>query len=262
MKKILLLLSVLLMTGCGLLNRESDYKIVKPYNGKYHPIIMTKNSNRGNCSAFVISDTTAVTAGHCMTLTTQWVKFGLKDQLTEMKRDITEAESRLKQVANNCFAPANCEMIIASIEMAIQQVVNEYNALVKMKADELKVFTVDGTDTEIVASAYWKHPSRDYGFIKGDFSNFNKVKIKKGFDAKAGDIFKACGFPGAKVPATCVDFEAIGSYDFQYMGKSTFQRGISGGPIFDHSNEVVGIASSVAKSVSFMEPILGVIDFE
>lgn len=251
-----------MLSGCGLLSKESTYKIVKPHNGKYHPIIMTKNSNRGNCSAFVINDTTAVTASHCLTLTTQWVKHGLQGQIEAMEKDIIEAETRLKQFINSCFAPVNCEMVIANIEMAIKQAVDEYNALVKMKADELKVFTTDGSDTKIVATAYWKHPSRDYGFIKGDFREFNKVKIKRGFDAKAGDIFKACGFPGAKVPATCVNFEAIGSYNFQYIGKSTFQRGLSGGPIFDHNNEVVGIASAVRKSISFMEPILGVVDFD
>ena len=45
--------------------KGNNYKIEHPTNGKHHGIILIVSEN-WQCTAFVVSKTTAVTAGHCV----------------------------------------------------------------------------------------------------------------------------------------------------------------------------------------------------
>ena len=132
-----------------------------------------------------------------------------------------------------------------------------------VKPDKFKIFDISGVDTEVVGTADWKaNEKRDYGFITGDFKKFNKLYIKQGFDTKVGDMLRACGFPGGTSPAICIDFEARGSFNFDYYGYSMFVGGISGGPVIDHTGQVVGIAKGAQGEYSVMTPMIGVVNFE
>lgn len=60
------------LVACGsllVLGGGNDYDIEPPPKGKHHAIfqiIMTRKNRKGTCTAFAISDTRALTAGHCV----------------------------------------------------------------------------------------------------------------------------------------------------------------------------------------------------
>ena len=43
---------------------------------------------------------------------------------------------------------------------------------------------------------------------------------------------------------------------------SAMMGGISGSPVIDYNNEVVGVATSVGDKLSFIEPIIGMINMK
>jgi len=264
MNRALLLLSVIIVTSCINSSKISKYEIVDPIDEKFHAIIKIKNSNRGYCSAFVVDDQTALTAGHCLTLTRAFKEQGLKDKLNGLQKTLNKAKNTLSLFLTQCTSPSQCQLIKMQFAANVDYIKKQIDYLKSIDIDQLTVYNHKGVDTKIVAQAEYKSIKRDYGIIKGDFKKFNKLKLKKGFDTKAEDLLKACGFPGGKDPAVCVDFEAIGPIGLMYEGRSMFIRGISGGPIIDSNNEVIGIASSVNEETKTanIEPILGVLNIE
>jgi trypsin len=259
MKNFLILIAMLLLVSCQ--NKESDYEITQPINGKHHAIIKLKNNNKGFCSAFVIDDKTAMTAGHCLNMTNSWyMSPGHKKKISDLQRAIEVTAINIESFRQSCFI--NCEAQLAQGYAHQDKLEADLKWYMETKVDEIKISDINGKDTGIVGRADYKDGKRDYGFIKGDFKKFNKMKLKKGFDTHPGDLLKVCGFPGSKRPAVCVDFIAIGSFNFQYRGSSMFMRGISGSPVIDSNNEVIGVASSVQGPYSYIAPILGTVNFE
>lgn len=238
--------------------REATYEIKRPFNGKFHSIIKITNSNKGSCTAFVINDNTAMTSGHCLRMTILWKKNGLAEEVKMLEAKIAYIESMLFEVINRCIVRTpQCTRAIAMGRSGLDKLRRQLRYIKETKVDELKVYTIDGKYTNIVAKAMYRHPRRDYGFIRGDFKDFNHMKLKRGFDARPGDVFKVCGFPGAVKYAQCTDFIAVGSYNFKYRGRSLFQKGLSGSPVIDSDGLVIGIASSVKDEYSYFEPIMG-----
>ena len=261
MKK-LLILSLLIVASC--INqhevKESNYKIIEPTNGNYHAIIKIKNSNRGLCSAFVVSDTLAITASHCTKMNKSFYDKGRLEEIKKLQEDINKAASLMQQFKQSCII--NCEYVLAELRKVTNPLHERLKYCLETKVDEMTIYDIHGKDTKIIAIAESASSSRDYAFLKGDFKKFNKLKLKQGWDARPKDIFKVCGFPGSKNPAVCVDYIALGSDKFRYIGESMFQPGISGSPVIDYSGQVIGIASSVKGDLSVIEPTLGIIDLE
>ena len=256
MRRILLIL--LILTSCTK-HKIADYKIIAPVNGKYHAIIKISNQE-GSCSAFVISNTLAMTAGHCATITESFIKYELPQKFRESDVRLIKLNAIIKDIKDNCGSTPECILILHTIEnQLLIELENRKQALL-LKPDLYTVVDINGKETNVMAVATYKEDRRDYLFIRGNFSNFNKLKIKRTFEVKPGDILKACGFPGATIPAVCVDFEAVGSHDFQYNGYSMFEPGISGGALIDSDGEVVGIASNVLDEFARMEPVFGTVD--
>lgn len=266
MKKLLIL--SLLLTSCF----NSDYKIEKPTNKKFHPIIQILgiqnktefhelNFPMGSCTAFVINDTTAVTAGHCLNITTHELEYRLLTIVKEAKLELMQLKAELFKVRKLCVG---FQCVVHEIEILgrILSIKRELAISKVAKADRFKVLTLDGSNTKIVATAQYANERRDYGFVKGDFKKFNKLHIAPGFPVKPNNMLQSCGYAGLNSPPVCIDFIAIGKSTFDYAGLSMLVPGMSGGPVIDKDGRVVGINSSSPGKFAIMVPMLGVVQLK
>lgn len=265
MKKLLVLaFRLVLLTGC--LKKVSKYDIKQPTNGKHHAIIRISIQSvkiageeipGGQCTAFVISDTTAITAGHCLFVTKYSIK-KLKREAKKARKYIVDLQKKLDEVRLNCRG-FQCALIEQQILIFIRQNKQLIKFAKKARPDKIKVFTIKGEEVKTKAFSLYSDNRRDYGFIRGNFKHFNKLNVAKGFSINKGDILRACGFAGAKTPPVCINYEAVGKRGFEYAGRSMYVPGMSGGPVLNSKNEVVGINSASPADVAIMTPILGVI---
>jgi V8-like Glu-specific endopeptidase len=256
------LIILLNLTAC-LPGKKAKYNIIAPTDGNFHAIIMIQNKVKGSsCSAFVVSDTIALTAAHCLDTTKSFMDFEYKELWKKSDKLIAELKAQMEDVEKRCYpthAP-QCSQIMMNLQNVYNEEIEARKEALTLKVDEFSVSDVNGVDTTIKAIAYHKNDKRDYGFIKGDFRKFKKLKVKHTFDIEKGDTLKACGFPGATIPAICMNFEAVGQANFMYKGYSMFVPGISGGPVIDASGEVVGIASRVNGDYSLIETTVGILN--
>lgn len=239
------------------------YNDLTPDNDKHHPIIRIqkkkiKPTDKNNvCSAFVINDTMALTAAHCMGLTLQ--------QIDTINKLSTIKEQKLLELItyleSTCKNGPLCLKQLEYAEYQLSRELKDREISLSVDPTEYYIKNIDGEDVGTGVASY-KDLKRDFGFIKGDFKNFNKVLIERGWTVQKGDMLKACGFYGGKIPPVCVDFQAVGSWNFQYRGYSMFEPGVSGGPVFNKYGNIVGIASQVMGGHALIEPILGVLSLD
>lgn len=225
----------------------------------FHPIIRITNKTAG-CTAFVVSDTTAITAGHCIVIT-QLMIDNKYSELIEKSEKIEQIYIEgIVKLENTCPEDFRCMQDMIEIELMLKEELAARDKLRNAVADTYKIIGVDGLNTGITAIAYSKHKTRDFGFLKGDFKKFKKLSIRSKWHVERNDILKVCGYFGGRIPPTCVKFLAVGSYGFTYSGRSMFVPGLSGGPAIDHLGYVVGIAVNASGEYSHIEPIIGVMD--
>jgi len=250
---------------------EEDTLIEKAVNWAYsvekddriHPLIniqkilKSPSDKLTACSAFVVNNEYALTAAHCLGLTTMHIQQTIPkiNKLSLMKEHrllelITHLES-------SCSGGILCSSQLKRAEYQLNRELQDRKKSLVIVADTYNITNINGTAVGKV-TAYYKDIRRDYGFLKGDFSKFKKVYLKKGWKVKKNDILRACGFYGSKLPPVCVDFKAVSSWGFQYKGYSMFVPGVSGGPVYNHEGYVVGIASKAVGNFAIIEPILGI----
>ena len=263
-------MSLLLLTACNSEPKQvfnkSTYEIIEPTNGKFHPIIRLGEG----CTGFVINDTTALTAGHCLDNTQYYVDNFLPKFLEESYEIEDNIRFAIKNIKDNCYShpltpPQVCDQYLLKSEKQLKDELDLREK--KSKVSTYKIFDINGVDTGISAIAYdkrdyWSNRKdrRDYGYIKGDFKKFNKVKVKLDHGVKFGDTLRVCGFPGTKVPAVCLDYRHIGSQGFDMKGHMMLVPGVSGSPVFNHNNEVVAIAIGVNGEYGLLTPLLGILN--
>ena len=224
-----------------------------------HAIIRISGAN-SYCTAFVINDTTAITAGHCLGITKEAIIIEIPkiNERSAIKED--QLLTIITRLESTCGNNPLCLRELRRAEVMLDMELMAREKALDMKADTYTVTDINGLDTGIVATAYSKHKRRDFGFLEGDFKNFKKLYIREGWHVKKNDILRACGYFGGMLPPTCVDFKAVGSNTFMYAGESMFVPGLSGGPVIDHLGYVVGVAASADLDLSYIEPTLGMVN--
>lgn len=248
------------------LNKEDQpYDIKDPLIGN-HAVIQIKTKEGGFCSAFVVSDTTAFTAGHCIDFA--------ENQQVFVKKDIKKIEDALGKIQIMAFMAAQqcpqedprCVAIMNKMGEAVNQLSQRLAYLKSLKPTEYEVLNSKGENTKIIATALHKELGRqDFGVIKGDFKNFQKLPLMKGFTINQGDKLRMCGFPGGTVPAVCTDMVADGPYtrieknytNFGYRTIGMLVPGSSGSAVIDSNGIVVGIAVSAGEEYSYITPLVG-----
>lgn len=111
----------------------------------------------------------------------------------------------------------------------------------------------------------------DYALVEGDFSSFKSYKInhkKLGLETVQSQLvntsypslikYKSCGYPMGAKTQNCVTFVPLASWGFQIIGDGQLFPGMSGGPVVDSNNILVGVNSAVYADKSIISPIIGI----
>lgn len=241
----------------------SDYSIKHPPEGKHHAIIqitIDREDDESSCTAFVVSDTQAITAGHCVDIDQIYMKTEHKDKLVEIEKNLQIMREGMKKL-EGCMTYA-CSMKYREIEMTMDTFLPEIKEFKEIKPDIFTVLNTYGEDTGIKATAVYKNEEgRDYAFLKGDFKKFEKIPVRKDFYLKLGDLLRTCGYAGGYNPI-CTDFIAAGSFGFMYGGEGYFVKGMSGGPAIDKYGFAVGVISAMPPQFALIDTLVGVFNFE
>jgi len=242
------ILCVMIMGFALLFTTSGDniYNISHPPVNKHSALIKIKRG-RVSCSAFVISDTIAVTAAHC-------VEYD-KTTLDNIRKNLPNFKMQLKQL-ENCFPTLQCMK-------QKMQLINIIEKMKTIKADIFSVYNTYGEKIRIkIIAKYKNNNNRDYALLKGNFKNFLKMPIQKDFTIKKEDKLRACGFAGSKTPPICTDFIASNTSTFMYAGRGYFVPGMSGGMIVNKYGVAVGIISAMDGSFAIIDTLIGIFNFE
>lgn len=263
------LLALIILTF--IFKEKEPYDIKVPTNG-HHAVIQIIDSNSGGtCSAFVIDDRHAFTAGHCMNIANNTMKYIQKD-IEKIRSYMSQLQIIMIMHKQQCSVESDerCALIFAQMSAVMQALNEKLKYLLSLKPTEYSVVNSEGFKTNIKAVASYKeYGRRDFGVIEGDFRNFKKLPImRKGFTVKKGDLLRACGFPGGAVPAVCTDVVAESPYvlsygdsvEFSYRVVGLVVPGNSGGPVLDKDGVVIGVVSAGDKEFSYITPLMGLQD--
>lgn len=232
-------------------DNSNSYDIVHPIGDKHHAIIQIIAETKHSCTAFVITENVALTAGHCVNISNS----GLDEMIELSDKLISDLKKTLENL-KGCKT-FQCLNAIAVTRFQLQQ--EQEARKTKLKADVFKVKNIYGEDTGIEAVAEFSDfKERDYAVIIGDFKKFETLPLARGFDVRSGDLLRACGYAGSKNPPVCIDFTAISNYEFLYLGRGYLVKGMSGGPVINGNGEVVGINAKVKANTVIMSPIVGI----
>lgn len=258
MKRVLLsLLMLISIISCSSTN---NFDIRPSTNGQYNAIINIKRDKDRSCSAFVISNEIAITAGHCMQFSARFLKEDMPRYIEKIPGEIDKIKEKIETLKIECYKDT-CDEEIGALGKLVRVKVEYLDLLLSTKQPTMyKVFDIYGNDTNVIAMALDGDSNRDFGIIMGDFKKFNKLPIRTDFVVKLGDNLRSCGFAGGRYPAICIDFKAAGQLNFYYAGKSMIVPGMSGGPVVNENGEVVGINSRVQDGASLMAPTHGLFD--
>ena len=245
--------------GLWSLTSPEPFDITHPTNNKHNAIIQIRHIVGGyTCTAFVVSDKMAVTAGHCVNITESFMLTGYKKIMKESEEIQRKTITYLKRIEDECIGP-HCESLYYQTEERLKIEVDAYNKGKTMKPDVLSVYNIYGEDTKIKATPLFKEvKTRDHAVIKGDFRKFNKLILASGFDIEFRDNLRSCGYAGSKTPPICIDVTYISNIQFYLYGYGLMLKGMSGGPVINEDGLVVGINSRVPGTGVMFSPILGV----
>jgi hypothetical protein len=261
-----LVLLVALVAACAPkasneISQANSYRVVKPTSGKHHAIFQIRSPNGGGCTAFVISNRRAITAGHCVEIS---------KQLLENKKEIqTTTAGFVKAIAieiertdcTNVHPKFLCEKRLREMRAMLKNSNSLLTRLINNQPDKFKVLDSEGKELKVEPIALTSEFSfRDFAVLQGDFSEFEKLPLAESVDLLPGELLRTCGFANLKIPAACTNFIALGNEGFAYKGNGYLVKGMSGGPVINSKGEVVGINVAVGADAVFMTPVVGVLD--
>lgn len=212
---------------------------------KYNAIVKIVSEQGGSCSATVYSDTEAITAAHCVGIT--------KKDLFYIKREISILKKLLKTTDN--------PFILIKIAKTIK-----YLETLLARGPSIHFIISDkGVRTGVVALAKETYGRRDIAILEGNFKNFKKLKLKtKEIGLENNKSYTTCGYVAGNIPPVCIPFVPVRPYVFSYAGECQILPGMSGGPVLNRHNEIVGINSrvnvpeNIHNAHCLVEPTLGI----
>lgn len=223
-------------------------KVVKPV--KHAAIIqLVGGADRVGCTAFVVSDKLAITAGHCVHRTMDDLAKGERNAAL-MRTEIERLKVTLPQSMSHMF----------KIKARIKELRQLLRKFAMLEPDMYIIRNNKGQDTGARAIGVKRiNHRRDIVILQGNFSNFKRIPIvTRHFALYKDTIYSACGFPDGTLPYACVDYIPKKTHNFLYAGESFFVPGMSGGPVIDQRGRAVGVIVQQYEDMSLVSPLLGV----
>ena len=256
----------ILLTGClsKVPEQKEPFSVDKPKTGKHHAVIKILTENGGGCTAFVISNRKAITAGHCIEVSKSLIHQNKENAITNARIFIERTLAEMNSVdceTIESMPKIECQAIKKNMSRGISDAQRFISKLKKNQPDTFKVFNSLGKEVKVKVFALDSEMGfRDFAVLSGDFSEFEKMPLAKNFDVLPGELLRSCGFAALKTPAVCSNFIALGNTGFGYRGNGYLVKGMSGGPVVNANGEVVGINVAVSRDEVIMTPIIGILD--
>ena len=265
--KLVLLLASMLLVSCHLKTGgqvSEAYNIKVPTSGKHHAVVKILTDSGGGCTAFVISNRKAITAGHCIEVSRALIRHNKEGAIVNAEIFIEKTLGEMNSVDCDTITQMpklQCITIKKSMLKEINNAKRYIDKLKKEEPDSFKVFNSLGKEVKIKVTALDSELGhRDFAVLSGDFSEFEKIPLATSFDVVPGELLRSCGYANLKTPAVCSNFIALGNSGFSYKGNGYLVKGMSGGPVVNSAGKVVGINIAVGTDEVLMTPTVGLFD--
>lgn len=128
---------------------------------------------------------------------------------------------------------------------------------IEITRQNIEIRPISNTDLHISGEVYSVRPQLDQALLRGDFDKFDPrpyiVDIKM-LDSLRHGTYISCGFPmGGGLFCTKLIYKEL--MDFFWSVDGLILPGMSGGPVFADSGEVIAVNNAVENNDSFISPI-------
>jgi hypothetical protein len=110
--------------------------------------------------------------------------------------------------------------------------------------EKFDVFNSKGVKTKTVATVEKCIGDVDIAILKGDFKDFKKLPVERGFHLSLKEPILACGYAGGFKELECTTGIYAGAELFSGVMTNYIAKGMSGGPVINQYGRAVGVNNS------------------